>query len=426
MLLGGLVLGWASLQITGCYPDRDEPHACADCQPCEACAEGPDGPVCAPIPNAARRCEADGAIYWYDACGGIGALAETCPQHGECITLTETTATCECIRFVDDDSVTGPSDGLSWVTAFSTVQEGLDAAEAYLQQPENPGECEVWVDAGYYFVYESDKFDSIRLRPNVALIGGFNGTEEDPAERNPWLNESSLRGYKYGQSSLRVAHVVTGADAAVLDGFRIYGGRNSETGSLPGAGMLNAGCSPTVRNCVFIDNEAYSGGAVGNTNGAAPLFESCLFYENSASVGGAVADIDGSDSTFVNCTFSGNEASSGGAFHVDDSAVEIANSILWGNDPDEIAIVGGGTAEVSYSVVEGGYGGSNVLDADPLFSAPNSDRFWLLLGSPCIDAADGDVAPPTDIEEDQRVDNADTPNTGVGDPPYADIGAFEY
>lgn len=47
-------------------------------------------------------------------------------------------------------------------------------------------------------------------------------------------------------------------------------------------------------------------------------------------------------------------------------------------------------------------------------------------GSPCIDAADGDAAPELDILGHARWDDPDQPDTGVSDPPFADIGAYEY
>jgi hypothetical protein len=47
-------------------------------------------------------------------------------------------------------------------------------------------------------------------------------------------------------------------------------------------------------------------------------------------------------------------------------------------------------------------------------------------GSPCIDAADGNEAPGVDALGRPRVDDPATPNTGTGNPGYADMGAFEY
>ena len=52
--------------------------------------------------------------------------------------------------------------------------------------------------------------------------------------------------------------------------------------------------------------------------------------------------------------------------------------------------------------------------------------FHLQGGSPCIDAANGDVAPAVDMDQSGRVDDPNTFNTGVGAVPYVDMGAFEY
>ena len=84
-----------------------------------------------------------------------------------------------------------------------------------------------------------------------------------------------------------------------------------------------------------------------------------------------------------------------------------------------------GMMEVSYSNVEAAWDGVGNITADPLLVDTDAGDFSLLADSPCIDAADGTVAPETDIDGNERVDHEDTPNTGVG-PPWADIGAYEY
>jgi len=88
-------------------------------------------------------------------------------------------------------------------------------------------------------------------------------------------------------------HVVNGHDAdrtAILDGFTISGG--SGDGSMfedqLGGGMVIEGGHPAVRNCLFTDNYAKSGGAIHN---------------------------QGASSTCVNCTFTGNVAVEGGAIY---------------------------------------------------------------------------------------------------------------
>ncbi len=56
-------------------------------------------------------------------------------------------------------------------------------------------------------------------------------------------------------------------------------------------------------------------------------------------------------------------------------------------------------------------------DGMPLYLRPDS---------PCIDAANGNVDPDTDILGNSRYDDPNTPNTGTGDPDYVDMGAYEY
>ncbi len=53
--------------------------------------------------------------------------------------------------------------------------------------------------------------------------------------------------------------------------------------------------------------------------------------------------------------------------------------------------------------------------------------YHLSSDSPCVDAANGDVAPETDIAGNARIDVVDVEpqNSGKG-PPWADMGAYEY
>jgi hypothetical protein len=110
------------------------------------------------------------------------------------------------------------------------------------------------------------------------------------------------------------------------------------------------------------------------------------------------------------------------------SSPTVTNCVLWGDNLDEIS--GNGSPTVTYSNVQGGFPGTGNIDADPLFVDPDSGDFRLLPDSPCIDAGDNTAVPDgidTDLDGNPRVvDDPDTVDTGYGDPPLVDMGAYEF
>lgn len=203
---------------------------------------------------------------------------------------------------------------------------------------------------------------------------------------------------------------------------------------------------PTLTDCAIVGNSATSTSADGG--GIYCIFASltmtnCVIYGNAAERDGGGVHLDGYMIwTFINCTFSANTANDqGGAIWYGDTGPMVTNCILWGDTPQEI-YASGVTATVTYCDVQGNWGDPNDhnIDADPLFvdaDGPDGDPntwsdndYHLGAGSPCIDAANNVAVPPevtTDLDGDPRfVDDPDTPDTGVGDPPIVDMGAYEY
>ncbi len=237
------------------------------------------------------------------------------------------------------------ADGSSWATAKRTVQAGIDTAQA--------GDW-VWVAAGTHTpTDDGDRTKSITMKADVALFGGFAGTEDPaaftPADRDLTANETILSGDLLGNDNGQVAHneptrhdnsfhVVVGADNASLDGFTITGGNaNGDPGAADsGGGMYNDRSSPTVANCAFKGNSAVSlGGGMYNRGNMATLVR-CTFTGNVADIGGGMANDDSAVVEVRGCVFKNNAATDGfhggaGMYNGANSDVTVTASTFTGN-----------------------------------------------------------------------------------------------
>ena len=293
--------------------------------------------------------------------------------------------------YVNAAHATGNHDGKSWASAFATVQEALAS-----------GAAEIWVAAGTY-TPGTGRNATFQLRQGGSLYGGFAGTETRRDPRDWRKNTTILKGDG-------AAHVVTGADDAVLDGFTITGGNamggealgmpggGPATGRQPagapaaggppagggggraihmtpqsimggsnsgsGAGMLNFHASPIVRNCIFENNQAGKGGGVYNmtsttfpprpdANSKAPVFINCVFRNNMARGRGAGVSNDlGTSPTFLNCVFEGNETpqKGGGMYNDFGCSPTLVNCLFDSNKAQSAGGMGndGGSSPVIY------------------------------------------------------------------------------
>jgi len=181
----------------------------------------------------------------------------------------------------------------------------------------------------------------------------------------------------------------SGEDAScVLSGFTITGGD---------MGIDCSGSSPTISNCIIMDNESagiycYRSNAfisncrvVDNGNRGIRPYRSDLTITNCviAGNGGEGICCYRSNSSIINCTVTGNDGI--GISCRSSGATTITNCILWDNLPEQITD-DSGTILVNYSDVQGGWTGEGNIDADPCFVDADSSDYHLLSDSPCIDA----------------------------------------
>ncbi|NCS53639.1 MAG: cadherin [Microcystis aeruginosa G13-05] len=201
-----------------------------------------------------------------------------------------------------------------------------------------------------------------------------------------------------------------------------------------GAAIYNRLSSPFITNATFRLNTAVNnGGALYNASSSSPTITNAVFTRNTATTadGGAVYNIS-SLPNFTNTDFSGNVAGRGGAISNNSSTVGLSNSIIYGNQDrrgtgPEI-FNNGGTINTNNSIIKGGV--FNGTDVDPKFVNASGDDLRLLAGSPAIDAGNSASLPTDrqDIDSDGNTTEA-TPLDLARNPRIAgssvDIGAFE-
>ena len=227
------------------------------------------------------------------------------------------------------------------------------------------------------------------------------------------------------------------AAGTALVGFTITGATNA------GVFVFNSS-RVEVRDCIFRNNSStFVGGGIAVDNLSHVVAVNCLFHDNVAINGGAIGLIVSSGDV-INCTIVRNRATgappfTGGGLFGLDSGFDIQNSILFGNigqEPGQQAQFDTPNqfmfSTVNHTCMEGwdgSLGGTGNFGSDPLFEDSSGSDFRLRSGSPCVDAGDNSLVPSgvtSDLTGDPRfVDDPGAPDTGAGTAPLVDMGPFE-
>ena len=282
--------------------------------------------------------------------------------------------------------------------------------------------------------------------PDGSIIQVMPGTYMGPTNRNLTFG---------GRNMTLVAE--RGWERTIIDCEFAPGSRAftfDDPASVPG--VLNA--APDVLIMGFTIRNAMSG-AVFSSSADEVWFAYCNFVGNASGTSGGAVSITDSDLSFFNCQFLGNSTTgSGGAIHAtgqdcrihvasstfkdnaraigggsvnteDGAVLTIANSILWTTASGlgtEAATTGGAVA-AWFCDIKGGYPGTGIIDADPLFESIGSTR--LTANSPCIDQGGpftflfGELLVRHDMDGENRLDHTGFANLfGT----TTDLGADEF
>ena len=197
----------------------------------------------------------------------------------------------------------GSKNGTSWANAYADVQTAIDKASS-------AGGGEVWIAKGTY-----KHGSAMKMKNNVAIYGGFAGTETSKDQRVSGNNTilDGEREYRVFYNNYTSSNKLT--NSAKLDNVTIQNGyaNGSNSSDKYGAGMYNYYASPEITNCTFSNNSASRGGGMYNYWNSSPSLTNCTFSNNSAtgdySRGGGMYNEYSSSPVLTNCTFTGNSAS---------------------------------------------------------------------------------------------------------------------
>ena len=388
------------------------------------------------------------------------------------------------VRYVDANNFSGSNDGTSWGNAFfgpAGLQTALAASSSGDQ---------IWCAEGVYLPTNgTSRGVSIVLKNGVQVYGGFNGTESSFDQRPALgvapsvLSGDLLDNDASGSVTDNSYHVVKGTSTnatAVLDGFTVSGGNSNASGNNnKGGGILCiSNSSPSIRNCLFINNRCTFGGGAGYISGSSPsfidctfqdniggsyggafdiagggavVFDRCAFYGNRAARAGALEIYSTTGPRVTNCVFSGNTATGGGGggalwigtggntqlrnctvvgnfstvnvaagLRVSGANPSIANCIFWDNVGPGGAQASAnqvtGTTAVTYSIVEGGLSGTGNISLTPQFTDLANGDLSLAGSSVGLDAGSNSMVPAGIL-----LDKAHNPR--FADAPVSDAGS---
>jgi hypothetical protein len=326
---------------------------------------------------------------------------------------------------------------------YSSIQEAINVSQ----------------DGDTVLVAEGTYLENINFNGKNIVVTSQYILDNDPIHILNTIIDGSSPAQPDSASCVRI---VSGEDSsAVLTGFTLTGGKGTKWIDEHGAGVYREGggiiitlSSPTIENNLIINNEAIDrtgvvsagGGGIRAGDSNAHIYNNIIMnnrgrygagivwnystgeMKNNVIVynsggedygGGGVWTLASGVTTLINnviaynsVTGSGAYGGKGGGILVWATSVTARNNIVWGNTQasgNQIYLTGGGTADLTYSDVEGGYSGEGNIDEDPLFTG---DIYLPASNSLCVDGGNPDTL-YNDPEDPESPGNALYPSLGT-------------
>jgi len=251
-----------------------------------------------------------------------------------------------------------------------------------------------------------------------------------------------------GNSSPKILdNYITGNYAEFGGGLYMLGNSNPAVrGNIidnnAGGGIYFDGSSPEISRNVIRRNNADRGGGIRCGSSPAAEISDNLIYENDGGLwgggifcyqsnpviirnliydnfvidwGGGIC-CDAASPTVINNVMADNIAlAEGGAIYCfNNSYVTVVNTICWANSPLEISSRSGGTYNITYSDIRGGWEGLGNIDEDPFFISAYEGVYNVCSQSNCIDAGDPFIIDPDGSRSDIGVYYPDHQTCDIG------------
>ena len=249
---------------------------------------------------------------------------------------------------------------------------------------------------------------------NADYGGGVRCDRASPTISDCLIVNNFAKYYGGGIDCYRASPKITNC---VIAGNRVFG----KSGT--GGGINCEEASANIANCNISDNFASNIGGGIACYYASPAIFNCFITNNSAVYKSGGIDCEASSPVITNCTIvvdQGNPSKDGGIFAYQGSSPVIKNCILWGNGDDLYG------CSAIYCAIEDDEQGIGNIHSAPLFVRGPRGSYYLsqtsagqLNSSPCVDAGDLNTNPLLRLQIRKYTTRTD----GVADANTVDMGA---